>query len=75
MQKEKTMEREEILENFQHFDKDGDGRIDLSEFGKLCQALGGEISDEQRRIGFEAIDTNGNGFIDFDEFYGWWSDR
>ena len=69
------MDLEELRENFNHFDKDGDGKIDLQEFGKLCQALGGDISDEHRKIGFEAIDTNGSGFIDFEEFANWWNDR
>ena len=69
------MDLEELRENFDHFDTDGDGRISLSEFGRLCQALGGDISDEQRRIGFDAIDTNGNGSIDFEEFANWWNDR
>ena len=69
------MSTEDLRESFDHFDVDGDGRIDLAEFGKLCVALGGEIDDEHRNIGFNAVDTNRNGSIDFEEFAAWWGDQ
>ena len=69
------MDSDDLIESFNHFDRDGDGRIDLAEFGELCQALGGAIDDEHKRIGFKAIDSNRNGAIDFDEFVAWWRDR
>ena len=65
----------EIRENYDHFDANSDGFIDKSEFGELCAALGAGLSDEEVDVGFDAIDLDGNGVIDFDEFQAWWSER
>lgn len=69
------MNEEDLRESFEHFDADGDGRIDLHEFGELCRALGGEIDDAHRDVGFRAIDTNRSGSIDYAEFAAWWRDQ
>ncbi len=63
----------ELRENFQHFDRDRNGRIDFAEFVRLMDALQAELSEEEARIGFETIDRDGSGRIDFDEFHSWWS--
>lgn len=53
---------------FNKFDANGDGKISLSELSSILNALGSETSpDEVQRIMTE-IDTDGDGFIDFDEF-------
>lgn len=71
-----TEERvEEIREIFVHFDKNGDGVIQKSEFAKLLEALGAEMSADEIDAGLRALDENQNGLIDFDEFLDWWSDR
>jgi len=72
---EATMDRAELLENFEHFDTDGNGRIDFGEFSDLLDALDSGLADEEKRIGFEAIDENANGWIEFEEFSSWWTDR
>lgn len=69
------MDDEDLRDSFEHFDKDGDGRIDLEEFGELCRALGGDIEDAHRDVGFSAIDKDHNGYIDFEEFSDWWRNQ
>jgi Ca2+-binding EF-hand superfamily protein len=72
---EDLMDEAELRENFQHFDNDDNGKIDLAEFGRLLDAIGAEMSDADKRIGFDAIDTNGNKAIEFEEFAAWWNER
>ncbi len=67
-------ELDEWQENFDHFDSDGDGRIDFGEFGALLEALGGQLGGEELRIGFAEVDEDGDGSIDFEEFVDWWQD-
>ena len=38
----------------------------------LLGALGAGMSDEEMRLGFDLIDTDRNGSIDFAEFRVWW---
>ena len=66
---------EEIRETFDHFDRDGNGTMDVGEFVSLLQALGAAASAEEVAAGIEALDTNRSGRIDFDEFTAWWADR
>jgi len=61
----------ELEARFDEFDLDANGRIDESEFGRLLKALGVEFSPEQQLIAFTAIDVDGDGSIDFDEFRAW----
>lgn len=69
------MDMEELRDNFDHFDKDGNGTIEKSEFKRLLLALGAEMEPEEIDIGFDIIDADNNQRIDFDEFIGWWQDR
>lgn len=66
---------EELMQIYSHFDGDGNGRIDRSEFKRLMAALGAIAPDEELDIGFDAIDEDGSGTIDFHEFKGWWMNR
>jgi Ca2+-binding EF-hand superfamily protein len=67
---------EELLDLAEHFgqvDSDGDRRIDFAEFSRLVENLSdGDMSLEERRIGFKEIDTDRDGAIDFHEFVAWW---
>ena len=65
----------EIKEIFSHFDSNGNRRIEVSEFRNLLVALGGELVEGEVEAGIEALDTNRNGTIEFDEFLVWWSRR
>lgn len=71
---------EELLDLAEHFgqvDADGDRRINFAEFSTLVENLSGddddeELSLEERRIGFQEIDQDRDGAIDFHEFVAWW---
>jgi Ca2+-binding EF-hand superfamily protein len=66
---------EELRETFDHFDGDDNGRIDREEFGRLMDALRGDMSEDEIELGFSIIDSDGDGSIDYDEFEEWWNDR
>ncbi len=66
--------RQEVYREFRHFDRDLDGIIDKREFADLMRVLGAEMAPDELEVGFGAIDEDGNGSIDFEEFYEWWSD-
>ncbi len=62
---------EELKENFEHFDKNGDGKLTRTEFGELMNALGATESGVDPSRGFSSIDTDRSGGIDFEEFASW----
>jgi calmodulin len=66
-------ELEEIREIFSHYDRNGNGVIDRSELGSLFRALDEDMSDEEIEAGMQAIDDNGNGQVEFEEFLAWWA--
>ncbi|MBV1910062.1 MAG: EF-hand domain-containing protein [Kangiellaceae bacterium] len=62
----------EIKENFNFFDRDSNNEIDLGEFTKLLRVISPTATLEQAQKGFELIDENKDGHIDFNEFMTWW---
>ncbi len=62
----------EIRKNFDFFDKDNNGQINIDEFIELLKVIEPTSTKEQAIKGFGLIDTNGNEAIDFDEFINWW---
>jgi calmodulin len=66
-----SISEEELRENFDHFDADGDGKLELSEFIHLLDALDALDTEEQAKIGFREIDSDGSGRVDFEEFSEW----
>lgn len=66
---------EELKENFDHFDRDGNGRIDFGEFRELMDALTADLTEQQARVGFDSVDKDGSGRINFVEFCDWWSSK
>lgn len=68
-------DRAELRETFDFFDRDHNGHIDHVEFTNLLDALGAQMSAEEAHIGFQIIDTDNNGTIEFAEFLAWWHSR
>ena len=66
------MDNSALRARYDRCDKDRDGRIDLSEFSALLDALGLGYEEAQVRAAFTALDTDQNGQIDFGEFSRWW---
>jgi Ca2+-binding EF-hand superfamily protein len=65
---------DELREAFDYNDRDGDGRIERGEFVAMLDELEAEMSEEDAEVGFQDIDTNDDGLIDFDEFVAWWTE-
>lgn len=57
---------------FNSFDRDGDGVLDMDEFGAFVANLTGEDMDEDELEGtFGVIDTTGKGYVTLEEFQAW----
>jgi Ca2+-binding EF-hand superfamily protein len=62
----------EIKDHFDFFDRNHNDKLELTEFVKLFEILAPSASREMAIRGFETIDIDGSGGIDFDEFLDWW---
>jgi Ca2+-binding EF-hand superfamily protein len=67
-------DRGRLREDFDFNDLNSDGRLTLGEFIRYMRNLDEDMTSEECEIGFDAIDTNRDGAIEFDEFYAWWTD-
>jgi len=65
---------EELRETFDYNDRDEDGTIELDEFIDMLDELEANMSDDEAKVGFQDIDTNDDGLIDFKEFIAWWTE-
>jgi Ca2+-binding EF-hand superfamily protein len=63
-----------IRKDFDFFDRDLNGQIDLHEFIDLLTILSPKTKINHVQEGFDLIDGNGDGFIDFEEFLAWWQE-
>ena len=61
-------EVDELRAAFNVFDRDGDGTISAKELEMIMKALGENIDRETIDLMIESVDTDKNGFIDFNEF-------
>lgn len=70
--KEKDCEQDDlqlqVKAAFRAFDADGNGKIDLQELVEAMANLGEEVTLEEAKEMMEEADTNGDGFIDEEEF-------
>jgi calmodulin len=65
---------DELREAFDYNDRDGDGMIQLDEFADMLDELDAGMAEADVRVGFQDIDTNDDGLIDFREFVAWWTE-
>ena len=65
---------DELRETFDYNDRDADGRIQIDEFTAMLDELEADMSPKDIEIGFQDIDTNDDGLIDFGEFVAWWTE-
>ena len=52
---------------FAMLDKDGDGRVSVSEFKEIMGALGVTFTDETATAAIEMMDTDGDGLVTLEE--------
>jgi len=61
--------KEELATVFKCFDKNGDGRLSISEVKTgYLDHYGKVMSDKEVEEMFKSVDTDNSGFIDFTEF-------
>jgi Ca2+-binding EF-hand superfamily protein len=68
-------ERARLREDFDYNDLNHDGRLTLGEFIRFMRNVDENMTAEECEIGFEEIDTNRDGAIEFEEFHAWARDR
>jgi len=71
MGKRHVATRDEVRKVFVHYDRDGSGAIDMSEFRALVASLGLLIPAEEVENTFKSIDLDDNGTVEFEEFFQW----
>ena len=64
--------RAEVRNLFNMVDSDGSNVIDRNEIRELLSKLGKEVSDDLINEGFDKIDSDSGGDIDFEEFFAWY---
>jgi Ca2+-binding EF-hand superfamily protein len=74
MDKPTEEQLDELRETFDYNDTDSDGKIELDEFIEMLDELDAGMSERDARVGFQDIDTNDDGLIDFREFVDWWTE-
>lgn len=62
----------EIRKEFDFFDRDKNGLMELTEFIEMLTVLSPKTKASHVEEGFGMIDKNNDGSIDFDEFLQWW---
>ena len=63
--------QDEIEETFARIDENGDRRISFSEFARLMLEMDHARSESALHTSFDAIDTDHDGYLSFDEFRAW----
>jgi Ca2+-binding EF-hand superfamily protein/ankyrin repeat protein len=69
-------QQEVIAKNtFRKFDIDSSHTLDSSELIELLDALGADFTPNEINEVLQILDSDGNGFIDENEFVDWWTNR
>jgi calcium-binding protein CML len=59
---------DEVQKVFNQFDKNGDGKISVTELDNVLKALGSTVSSDELQRVMADLDTDQDGFIGLDEF-------
>lgn len=71
--KELTAEKiAKVRKEFEYFDSDNSGALDLKEFRELFRVIAPDSSLKESDEAFRTIDDDESGLIEFDEFLEWW---
>jgi len=62
----------EVKEIFDHYDRDGDGRIAARELARICEALGMEMEEHDLKVALLDVDRDADGKVAWEEFKAWW---
>ena len=57
---------------FNKFDKDGGGALDREEICALAKGIGHKLTPKELDAAMKEMDEDGEGDVDFVEFYAWW---
>ncbi len=68
-------ESKELKSTFDKYDKNNNGCLDWDEFTCLIDELVGEMTLEEKSVAFHLVDSDHNGWINFEEFVTWWGNR
>lgn len=63
-----TISKEDVMRYFQMFDRNGDGKIDPSEFKRVMTTMGEPLTNDEVDFIISEADKDLNGYIDYDEF-------
>ncbi|NTX66342.1 EF-hand domain-containing protein [Myxococcus sp. CA051A] len=72
---ELTSSGNELLDIFQRYDRNRTGSIERTEFARLLEALGQNVTDEELEIAVDIVDTDRTGKISWSQFKVWWTSR
>ena len=61
-----------VAEIFKKFDKDNNGRIELSDIQAISKELGSELSEEEANSMMKILNIHGDKKICLEEFVSWW---
>ena len=61
-------ERRLFRENFDAFDTNGDGRLDVKELITVLRSLGFHMTEKDAEAVLQESDRDGSGYIEFDEY-------
>ena len=70
---EETRQQAEIRRLFEEVDADGTGELDRAEVNKLAERLGERLSEGDLEAAMIAMDGNGDGHVEFEEFARWYN--
>jgi len=64
-----TDTKEEIEKVFKMFDSSNRGKIEYTDFKRICKELGENMSEDQMQSMFDHADNGSKGYVSFDDFF------